>query len=152
MAYYRVRTNQIYTPFSQLRRIPVSPPPTPLLSAIKSEEGSNGAAKSEDREQQKPVVRNLNNSLPMPSFIPTRYPAQYPVVWKEEDRKGVFSSPPASTVADSEILDISAGTRDTASRQSDGDLASSVVQGEAANGLLELMRAATESSHDESTG
>lgn len=164
LAAYKIKTNQAKTPFLWLRsagalREQLKAPP------IKYEEDVVWAARTQATDQEKPVVRNLN-SLPMPRIVPTAYSARYIVPPKKE----VSSSPPLST--DSEELCTSraetltpknyaqlrrtpvqlgspreseADGTSLLGRQSHGDVPSSVVKTEAANGLLELIRAAAES-------
>lgn len=171
LALYKVQTNQISRPFSRLEKprapSPELPPQPPSLNR-RSPEGIIAAARARAAGQIKPAVRNLN-SLPIPIIVPTAYSASY--MEEEETRllsspppssgsgeavrlkdgggsgtrtptkeRGLvpktpmqLSSPPGSDAERSPMKD--------GHRPLFGGLTSSVVKGEAANGLLELMRA-----------
>ena len=164
LAAYKVRTDQTGTPFFWLRG-PRSSPERLRLPLIKGEEGVISAARSRATNQEKRVVRNLN-SLPIPTIIPTAYSARYMI----PGREGFPSSPPVSTnseelaTSDVETLTSKDDTRAQRTKvqlssltasEADGvalqrisssrDVTSSVVKTEAANGLLDLIRAAAES-------
>lgn len=161
LAAYKVKTNQTKTPFFWLH----GPRPSPerqRMPLIKREEGVISAARRQAIGQLKSAVRNLN-SLPLPTIVPTAYSARY----MAPAREGIPSSPPAST--SSEDLSISGANTltpgdyprarrspmqlssptpsqaDSAALErmsSNGDVTSGVVKTEAANGLLDLIRAA----------
>lgn len=161
LAAYKVKTNQTKTPFFWLHG-PQSSPERRRMPLIKREEGVISAAKRQATDQLESAVRKLN-SLPLPTIVPTAYSARYMAPAREDTP----SSPPAST--SSEELGISGANtitpRDyprarrsptqlsspTASQadsvalprmSSSGDATSGVVKTEAANGLLDLIRAA----------
>ncbi|ERF73587.1 hypothetical protein EPUS_07521 [Endocarpon pusillum Z07020] len=161
LAAYKVKTNQTKTPFFWLHG-PQSSPERLRMPLIKREEGVISAARRQATGQSKSAVRHLN-SLPMPTIVPTAYSARYMV----PAREGIPSSPPTST--SSEDLGISSANTltptdcprarrspiqlssptpsqaDSAALQrmsSSGDVTSGVVKTEAANGLLDLIRAA----------
>lgn len=127
---------------------------------IKLEEDVISAARNRATREERPVVRNLN-SLSIPRMVPTAYSARYMMLPVVE----IPSSPPlsiqgeefeASTPVNPAQLRKSpiqlsspceseeAGGNRSQRRQSHGDrdVTSSVVKTEAANGLLELIRAA----------
>ncbi len=164
LAAYKVRTDQTRTPFFWLRG-PRSPPECLGLPVIKGEEGVISAARSRATDQEKRVVRTLN-SLPMPTIIPTAYSARYMV----PGRGGVSSSPPVSTSSEElatsgvetltprdytraqrtpvQLSSLTASGIDGVALQrmdSSRDVTNSVGKTEAANGLLDLIRAAAES-------
>ncbi len=132
---------------------------------IEGAEGVISAARSQATGQEKRVVHNLN-SLPMPTIIPTAYSARYVI----PGREGFPSSPPISTGSE-ELATSGVGTltaRDYTQAQrtpvqlssltasgvggvalqrmdASRDVTSSIGKTEAANGLLDLIRAAAES-------
>jgi hypothetical protein len=158
LAAYKVKTNQAKTPFLWVR--------TPeairehRVPAIKYEEDVISAASSRATDEERPSVRNLN-SLPIPRMLPTPYSARYTVPPREEVPTSPSPSPrsdefegstpinPAqlskTPVQLSSPCESEAGGRSSQRRQSHGDVTSSVVKTEAANRLLELIRAAAES-------
>jgi hypothetical protein len=163
-----VQTNQISKPFSRLEQprdsSPELPPQPPSLRRT-SAEGIVAAARARATQQRKPAVRDLH-SLPIPTIVPTAYSARYMRI-EEERPRPQLSTPLSSSMEDdsgweargagsSRIPILSQGDRTAfpktpmqlsplkhgQGKKLVGGLTSSVVKGEAANGLLELRRAA----------
>jgi hypothetical protein len=130
---------------------------------IKLEEDVISAARNRATREARPVVRNLN-SLSIPRMVPTAYSARYmmlpivkipsspPLSPQSEESEASTPINPAQLIKSPAQLsnqceNEDAGGNPSQRRQShgDGDVTSSVVKTEAANRLLELIRAANES-------
>ncbi|KAJ9608684.1 hypothetical protein H2200_006455 [Cladophialophora chaetospira] len=178
LAFYKIQTHQITSPFARLQK-PRSP--SPCLPAASSSPRSSSTVRPDDPVQHvvmspesrvalararatsgpRPSVRSLS-ALPTPQIAPTTFSAR----WNDEigthqrshptERSNIPSSPPLSP-ADDTILDahtlrppqgadphtplqLSSPIARRPARA--GPLTSSVVKGEAANSLLELVRGA----------
>ena len=97
--------------------------------------------------------------MPMPTIIPTAYSARYTVAAKEESsplpytgtvelaRSADSLTPKPKTYTQPRRTPVQPGNTPESGadgRQANEDVTSSVMKGEAANGLLELIRAAAE--------
>ena len=146
-------------------------PPQPSSLQRASPEGIVAAARARATQQKKPAVRNLS-AMSIPTILPTTYSARYMDVpedqgWPpkpegtaenshEEGRRLGGSRTPTLRQEDPMTfpetpMQLSSPRKSSlggpATRRGEGSkvvggLTSSVVKGEAANGLLELMRAA----------
>jgi Whi5 like len=171
LAAYKVKTEQTKTPFRWLHRPGASSERRPMrpVPRIKTEEDVIQNARTQATDQKKPTVRNLD-SLPMPTIAPTAYSARYmgdhpeavpssspistgsggvessctlqteTLTPKNHVQRRTYpvqlSSPPGSEG------DERANGEAMHRWRSEDDVRSSVVIGKAANGLLELIRAA----------
>ena len=170
LALYKVQTNQISKPFSRLQKprssSPELPPRPPSLKRAVNPEGVIAAARARATKQRKPAVKRLSE-MAVPRILPTAYSARYMPLGDQERDGAVPSWPPdESANLEQEEAGISTPRKQgvypetpmqlsSPPRSESGELnvkdgqryrilglTSSVVKGEAANGLLELMRAA----------
>jgi Whi5 like len=186
LAAFKVKTNQINTPFSRLRyrQTPPALPPLPHLPYIKSDEGKIWGSRSvfgdDDGVGEEPRSCCFN-SLPSSAIIPAAHPVQSSLLPKLNPERELeehncsyspassdskeFDTPRATRIAPATINqstppktpmrfnspssgEVGRADDDAYAWQSNEDVPSSVAKGEAANGLLDLIRAAAESGRD----